>query len=274
MEKTNPKLCLVTAFLDIGRDMWQTYPRSVSEYIVSFLPYLKLQHDIIVFMDDTHIQTLCNCIIDIAKSLPANITIIPINREWMSQHIYAYSKLEIEKKIMANSSFQKLIPEHRKGCPETYCAEYNILQHAKIDFVCYAIEKGLSSAEYFAWSDFGYFKNESMIMLEGCNKLNVSKFVLDKINFQTINEVDERDKDPIYTLMYAPEKIGGFFHMGSKDLLKVYRDLYHNVYDEMHRIGLVDDDQHMMLRCYFKRRDLFHLWNLGGWHNIYTTFCV
>jgi hypothetical protein len=174
---------------------------------------------------------------------------------------------------MNNEHFQKLV-QHRKECPETYCPEYNIMQHSKIDFVCYAIDNKLSDAKYFAWTDFGYFKNDAMIYQKGKNTLDINRFKLDKINFQTINPVDERDNSIAYTITYAPEKIGGFFYMGSRSQLKIYQSIYHEIYDDFHRLGLVDDDQHFMIRCYFKRKDLFHLWDLGGWHKIYTTFCV
>lgn len=275
MESTKSQsenLCLVTAFLDIGRDGWHTYSRTVSEYMLSFLPYLRLNHDIIVFIDERHHK----CLHDLINLDPvnANVTLISINKEWMSQQIHAYTKLELESKIMNSKSFQHLIPEYRKGCPETYSPEYNMMQHAKTDFVWYAIDHNLSTAEYFAWTDFGYFKNSTLQMENGKNRLDITKFNLEKINFQTINRVDDNDNNVLYTLAVAPEKIGGFFHMGSRILLKEYRELYHMCHEELHRMGVVDDDQHIMLRCYFKRKDLFHLWDLGGWHKIYTEFCV
>lgn len=264
-------LCVVTSFLDIGRSEWTTYSRTVNEYFTSFIPYLRLDHDIIVFIDDKHAAAL-QALID-ADVNAANIMVIPINREWMKRNIYAYSKLDMENKIMQSEDFKKII-QHRTHCPETYSPEYNIMQHSKIDFVCYAIERGLSKAEYFAWSDFGYFKTNEMQPKSRVSKLDLTKFNLSKINFQTINEVDDKDAIIMYTLIYAPEKIGGFFYLGSKDLLKEYQSLYHSVYEKFHRMGLVDDDQHFMLQCYFAKKDIFHLWNLGGWHKIYTTFCM
>lgn len=274
MEVTGPSpdVCLVTAFLDIGRDEWNTYSRSVSEYFTSFLPYLRLHHDIIVFMDDRHSLNLQSLISKCSPS--ARVKIVPINREWMKDHIFAYSKLKMETLIMNSDGFKQLIPDYRKGCPETYSPEYNIMQHAKIDFVCHAIDANYSQCRYFAWTDFGYFKNDSMTMDTAKTKLDITKFDLEKVNFQTINPVDERDRNVMYTLTYAPEKIGGFFYFGGIEPLKEYQKIYHDVYSEMHRMGIVDDDQHMMIRSYFRNKSLFRLWDLGGWHKIYTTFCV
>lgn len=271
MEQREDSLCLVTAFMDIGRGEWQTFTRSVKEYIASFMPYLNLNHDLIVFIDQTYSSSL-QWILE--KDPPvANVKIIPIDREWMNTNIRAYSKLEMEGKIMESQNYNGIIG-HRKHCPECSHPEYNIMQHAKIDFVCYAIENELSKASHFAWTDFGYFKSSAMLNPKGTNKLDLGRFDLDRINFQTINPIEDRDQQTMYTLQCAPEKIGGFFYLGSRDLLLSYQKLYHQVNDEFHRMGLVDDDQHFMIKCYFRRKDMFKLWDLNGWHKIYTTFCV
>ena len=266
-----PTVCIVTAFMDIGRDVWKVYSRTVNEYFTSFIPYLRMDHHVIVFIDDKHYKALQKLVS--ADVNAAEVTIIPINWEWMKTNIYAYGKIEMERKIMETLSFQNII-QHRKECPETYSAEYNSMQHSKIDFVCYAINNKLSKAEYFAWSDFGYFKTFDMQPQSQIGKLDLNKFKLDKINFQTINPVSDEDRNIIYTLRCAPEKIGGFFYLGSGELLKEYQSLYHRIYDGFHRLGLVDDDQHFMLQSYFEKKELFHLWDMGGWHKIYTNFCV
>lgn len=265
------KLCLVTAFMDIGREGWVTFTRSCQEYISSFLPYLNLDHDIVVFIDRKH-SALLQKIIERDEPV-ANIKIIGIDRGWMADNIRAYSKLEMEGKIMNSENFNAII-RHRKHCPECSHPEYNIMQHSKIDFVCYAIKNELSDASHFAWTDFGYFKNSTMLNPTGTRRLDLEKFDLTRINFQTINPIDNRDQETIYTLQCAPEKIGGFFYLGSRELLLEYQKMYHSVNDDFHRMGLVDDDQHFMIKCYFRNKDIFKLWDLGGWHKIYTTFCV
>lgn len=256
-------LCLVTAFFDIGRNAWSQYRRSVDEYFNSFKPYLDLKHEMIVFIDDRYSQQfrdLCNN--------NTNITIIDINMDWLMTNIHAYGRLDQERAIMKSDSYKQLV-SHRSSCPECFIPEYNMLQHAKIDFVCYVIVNKLSSAEYFAWTDFGYFKSSKLMPN---NPLQLDKFDLKKINFQTINPVREIDNDINYTLKVARETIGGFFHLGSKELLLKYQELYHEVHEDFHNKGVVDDDQHLMLQCYFRNRDMFHLWDLHGWHLIYTYF--
>jgi protein YibB len=262
-------LCLVTAFFDIGRDTWSSYPRSLANYFYSFEPYLDMRQEMIVYIDDRYLTIfteLCHS--------NQYIKIIGINGEWLSQHIHAYNQLEREREIIHSDSFKQLIA-NRLSCepqfipPECTIPEYNMLQHSKIDFVCHAILNNLSSAPYFAWTDFGYFKLSNFIPNDS---LDLTKFNLDKINFQTINPVQEEDKQILYVLKLAPERIGGFFYLGSRELLLSYQTLYHDVYTEFQSMNIADDDQHLMLQCYFRQPELFHLWDLGGWHRIYTHF--
>lgn len=256
-------LCLVSAFLDIGRGNWRVFRRSIAQYFVHFLPYTNMKHEMIVFMDDKYIDNLrqlcCNA---------PHITIIPINREWMSKNIHAYQQLHREVAIMRSSNFRKLI-YHRHAHPECSQPEYNIMQHSKVDFVCYAIEKKLSQAEYYAWTDFGYFQNPSRVPK---NPLDLTKFDLERVNFQGINPVTEKDFDIMYTLVAAPERVGGFFYLGGIPQLQQYQLLYHTVCDKFYNNNIVDDDQHIMIQCLAHQPDLFKVWNLGGWHLTYTHF--
>lgn len=86
-----------------------------------------------------------------------------------------------------------------------------------------------------------------------------------------INEIQGQDFDIEYTLTSAPERVGGFFYLGSPTLLKEYQQLYHDVCAEFHKNNIVDDDQHIMIRCVKTRPDLFKVWYIG-WHATYLYF--
>ena len=262
-------LCLVSAFLDIGRQGWSVFQRSMTQYFMNFFPYIKmlqssfgLQAEMIVFMDDKHVDALrqlCRM---------SNITIIPINRTWMQEHIHAYRQLPRETEIMESSKFRNLV-QHRLRHPECSKPEYNIMQHAKIDFVCHVIEQKLSQAKYYAWTDFGYFQNPSRIPTR---PLNIGKFDLERVNFQAMSEFTSLDFNIMYTLTQAPERVGGFFFLGNAEQLRKYQRLYHNICAEFHEQGIVDDDQHIMIQSVARDPDLFKVWNLGGWHLVYLYF--
>ena len=257
-------LCLVSAFLDIGRENWSSFRRSTDQYFDNFLPYTKMSHDMIVFMDDKHIDRFTS----LCKASP-QIKIIPINRELMEKNIYAYQQLVKEREIMESKKFKDLI-SHRLMFPECSKPEYNIIQHSKIDFIAYVINnKQLNQAEYYAWTDFGYFQVPNRVPSK---PLDLKKFDLDKINFQAMNDLNDKDRSILYTLMYAPERIGGFFYLGRADLLLKYQTLYHEICQDFHRMLILDDDQHVMMQCVFRRPELFKVWNLGAWHMSYKYF--
>lgn len=256
-------ICLVSAFLDIGRSNWDHFRRSNEQYFNNFFPYTKIQHDMIVFIDDKYINILKKIC-----SSAAHITIIPINRKWMEENIHAYQQLNRETEIMQSDKFKYLI-KHRLNHPECSVPEYNIMQHAKIDFLAHVINNKLTEHKYLAWTDFGYFQNPNRIPSKS---LDLSKFDLEKINFQAMNDISLQDKDIIWTLINAPEKIGGFFYLGHSDILLEYQKLYHSIYKEFHDNNIVDDDQHIMIQCVFRKSELFKIWNLRAWHMIYLYF--
>lgn len=257
-------LCLVSAFYDIGRAEWHTFRRSLDQYFDNFAPYVKFtENNMVVFIDERHVERLRK-VCGTAK----HIKIIPINDKFMEENIWAYGKLEREREIMQCEKFKKLV-QHRLHHPECCKPEYNIMQHAKIDFVNYVINHKLSDADYYAWTDFGYFQLFNRIPAK---PLDLAKFDLNRVNFQAMDDIQLIDNNILYTLQNAPEKVGGFFYLGNKALLAEYQTLYHNVYEDFHRIGIVDDDQHFMLQCIFRRPDLFKIWNLKGWHLVYLYF--
>ena len=241
-------LCIVTAFLDISRGDWQAFQRSTRKYIDNFLFYRKLNHEIIVFMDDKCTEELKTLTVSWDK-----LTVIPINREWMKENIYAYKSLQREQEIMDSPKFKEMV-KHRLHHPECCKAEYNIIQHSKIDFVCYAIREKLSTADYYAWSDFGYFQHPGLVPQ---SDLDLNKFDLERINFIGVNPIRREDFNIMYTLTQAPSRIEGGFCLGHKDKLLEYQELYHVVCQFFHSNDIVDDDQHIIIQCYLRSPSKF-----------------
>ena len=260
-------ICYVTAFYDIDRSKWSNFKRTVEEYLDFFAPYITLFEKtkcddlMVIFMDDKHIDKL------VAKigTKVCNFLIIPINNEFMNQ-LHCWKTLESEKLNM-NSTFFKTLVGDRISFPECYIPEYTLINHCKIDFINYAIDY-VKNISYFAWVDFGFFSKPQNIPK---SLLDINKFDKNKINYTLINSITKEDNDIIYTLKVAPEKIGGFFFLGRRDVLKQYRLLYHEVLDYYQNIvKICDDDQALALCCYFKNPDLFSFNDKNfGWHMVF-----
>lgn len=260
-------ICYVSTFLDIGRTFWNNkFVRSVYTYLNCFKPFVKLfpkegKEKMIVFIDEKHSKEFKEMIEN------SNIHAIEINMDFMSKNIHVWKSLNREREIM-NSQEYKTKFANRLTFPENTIPEYTLINHAKIDFVNLAIDLE-KQYEYFSWVDFGYFQNESNIPT---NLLDLNKLNLNKVNYQLLNPITEEDKNIMYTMIHAPERIGGFFFFGNRKTLKEYQNLYHSILEEFQNNNLADDDQHIVLRCFFKNPSLFHLHYNPKWHNILIDF--
>lgn len=260
-------ICYITAYYDINRNEWpNNFKRSFNDYLSSFTPFINLfkndpTDEMIVFIDEKYYEELYNITHEVK-----NIRLIKLNKDILNE-IYCWSLLEKEREIMKDPEYRFLL-ENRVIYPEHNYPEYTLINHSKIDFVSRVIDHGLSTSQYYAWVDFGFFsKNEDI----PSSLLDVNNFNLDKINYTLINPIDDKDNNVYYTLRYAPEKIGGFFFIGRKDKIKEYQELYHSILNEFQRRNIADDDQHVALKCYFKKPDLFSFNNSNyGWHKVFV----
>ena len=259
-------ICIVTAYLDIQRSEWKTFRRTSEDYIQNFLPYLRMKEEMVVFIDDKWHLQLEKLVLESGKK---NILLIPINKEWMEKNIELWSYLPVEKHIMNTDIYRRLI--NGKTNPEYNIPEYNSIQHSKVDFVKYVIDNNLSNCQYYCWSDFGFFGDKNKELPKD-TILDIDKFITDKINYCLINDIENSDGQLLNTLVNPRETIGGFFFLADKKTMIRYNQVYKEILlSDFYEIGIVDDDQHVVLRCVLKYPDLFCL-HLNGWHNVYNKY--
>jgi hypothetical protein len=174
--------CFITAFFDIGRAKWVNNPfqRSNEKYIEHFRRFLTLKYDdpLIIFIDNS----MLNPVTQLIKEYRSHYytLIIPINERFLEQHIWAWKQLEKETSIMNSEQYKQLIA-HRIHHPEHHNPKYTLVNHAKIDFVVWALDmvkqkhqmlrmlgkqgsqvkngdgmKNKEEFERYSWIDFGY----------------------------------------------------------------------------------------------------------------------
>lgn len=263
-------LTYITAFLDIGRGDWGRFKRTPEDYFRFFQPLLDMflknpdnDYNLIVYLDKKFLYLLP------ANLLP-NIHIIEIDEEIMNTISPLWRRLPREKEIL-DSDIYKNTFSHRLQFPENSNPKYTLINHVKVDFIYHAIHRfpERDNEAYYCWVDFGYFQDVSRIPK---NFIDLNLIDKEKVNYTLINPLDNNDTDIMYTMNNAPERIGGFFFLGSGKVLIKYRELYHQVHEWFQNNNLVDDDQHLALRCYFLNPELFYLHNLGGWHRALIAF--
>lgn len=269
-------LTIISAFYDIGREDWLVLSRNVDEYMDGFFSHLKLpgRYDIVLFIDDRYLVKVMTYIEEQDISYP--IRIFPINLEWLQHECWAWKQLEKERSIM-KSELHRIL--RRYYCndvwvPEKYIPEYTVLNHAKIDFISYAIRHGMAKTDWVAWSDFGFF--HAYEVTSGTSfptkPINLAVFDPDKVTYGMIGKLDERDFDPFYTVKYAPERVTGTFFLSTTETMLLYQSLYHTQLLDFQRIGIADDDQHLVIRCILAMPSLFDLRLIQAPKTHYITF--
>jgi hypothetical protein len=159
------EITLVTAFFDISRATWKSYARTPEYYLDSFMNYLKLGYVMIVFVDSRYLHFFEN----INSKL---ITVIPIDFDFLNENIYAWKTLSVARKIMKSNEYYELVQTRiTSGNPENIYPEYNCINHAKIDFINYALP--FIRSPFVCWSDFGY---HSSILKNDISILNFNLF--------------------------------------------------------------------------------------------------
>lgn len=260
-------VCFVTAFLDLERESWSTFSRKFDDYLNAFTPYINMFEKcidnplfkMVCFIDEKRFEMVQKL------NPPSNMILIKINEKYLNENSILWKRLNEETRIMNSENYKNKI-KHRLHFPENTNPKYTLINHSKIDFVNLAFN--IVDSEYYCWVDFGYFSNVNKIPLY---MLDINKLNKNKINYMLINKIEDVDKDYMYTLIHAPEKIGGFFFFGNRENLKKYQSLYHEIHSKFQQLEIVDDDQFMALQCYFENPSLFHF-HLDGWHNALISF--
>lgn len=268
---SNPKkVVLVTAFYDIGRGEWSSYQRSANKYMTSFKNYLDLEYEMFVFLDDRYMA-------EFADNKRKNVVFIPINMDWLRTNCKSWAQLDRVRNIMYSVNYRTLLKDRiENGHPENISPQYNIVNHSKIDFINYLItEKLVTSDTFVCWSDFGY--HNSILQNDPhrfpTSALDPNKFNLTKLNFCLRNTVIPEDSDILTTLLVAREVFTGSFFAGPVDKMIELYELYHECLDELYDLNLSDDDQHIYLRCFLKKPELFALYlSQNEWPRALTYF--
>jgi beta-1,4-mannosyl-glycoprotein beta-1,4-N-acetylglucosaminyltransferase len=249
----NNEITIVTAFFDIGRENWEGYNRKSETYINAFYNYLKFDYKMIIFIDLRYFHYF-------NKNTFKNKTFIPIDQNFLDNHIHAWKNINTDRSIINSENYKKLLERRiNNKHPENIHVEYNIINHSKIDFVSYAIP--FIKTDFVCWSDFGY--HNSVLQNDPSrfpqNILDISKFNTSKINMCIMNEISEKDYDPFYTLQQNYILFTGSFWGLPVKLIPSFQELYHSCINELHSLGISDYDQHLYLRCFYKRPELFEL---------------
>ena len=244
-----------TAFQSINRDNWSSFNRKIEEYINYFLSLSQnILYKLIVYLDDNMFDVISK------YDLKSNIVLYKIS------HVKTFYNDFIEnERIMINSKEykRKLVP-HRLNNPEHWSAEYNFVNHNKINYVSHT-KKLYPIYEYYAWIDFGCIRNNINDIPKNINfkKLHkkISYLALNKIPNEKISAEDMLKRDDIY--------FAGAQFIIHTTLVETYEKLYRNLLETWKKEIICDDDQNAILQIYFDNKNLFELFYSNEWISLF-----
>lgn len=246
----NNTVTIVTAFVDIGRDKWEGvkngHPippyikRDKDTYFKRFERLAKLKNPIVVFAQSKDFDRL--------KSIREDLTLVAIDTVF-EDHDYLLSKI---KQVQTDPTFISFVTN--PSAPEYWSAEYVAINLMKSFFVTYAIEQNLSGASQWAWIDFGYVRDDTY-----CPEGMEWKFNSDgKVNLFVINPF--LFAKPIFDVVRTGEVfVQGCHIVAPRNQWVNLKNLVIQNLTNLFNVGLIDDDQTLLLMSYRMNPDLFNI---------------
>jgi len=241
---------IVTAFVDIGRGHWegvknnQLIPpyikRDTDTYFERFERLTKLKNPIVCFTESKNFDRI--------KAMREDIVLIGIDTIF-EDHAHLISKID---QVHQDPHFIKFVTN--PSAPEYWSSKYVAINLFKSHFVNYAIEQQLTPTDTCAWIDFGYCRPEVF-----CPPGMEWKFdTEDKINLFCMNPYTHNK--PIFEIVRTGEVyMQGCHIVAPKKLWSTLKQLVNDNLSLLFGVGLIDDDQTLLLMSYRTAPELFKL---------------
>lgn len=254
-------ILFITAFKDINRKNWANAGRSNETYYQEFYNLASsIQYNLIVFISNNNLFELKN-----KFNFKDNITFYDIDEYYTFFQKYVIS----QKKIIESEIYKSLIPPGRMNNPEHWNAEYNLINHSKINYVSHA-KKLFPTYKYYSWIDFGYIKENCI----GPQNIDLQLLPKNKIIFQCINDIPSNRIHPKDMLSSDTIYFSGGAFIIPNQLIENFENCYEIKLIELENNGIVDDDQAILLQMYFDNPKLFVIMPNPKWfefHNMLET---
>lgn len=258
----NNTVTIVTAFVDIGRGSWegvknnQLIPsyikRDTDTYFKRFERLTKLKNPIVVYAESKHFDRI--------KAMREDITLIGIDTLF-EDHKHLVTAIDT---VQQDPCFIKFVDN--PSAPEYWSPQYVAINLMKSHFVDYAVSQGLCKTDSAAWLDFGYCRDDTYCP-EGMEwKFNTE----DKINLFCMNPYTHTK--PIFEIIKTGEVyMQGCHIVAPPHRWKMLKHLINENLSTLFHVGLVDDDQTLLLMAYRTVPDAFKL-NTGNPSDWFTIF--
>lgn len=257
---------IVTAFVDIGRGDWegvknnQLIPpyikRDTETYFKRFERLTKLKNKIVCFTEEKFFDRI--------KAMREDIVLIGIDSIW-DDHQHLISKIE---QVQQQPEFIRFVT--KPSSPEYWAPKYVAINFMKSHFVNYAVDQGLVDTPSAAWIDFGYCRDE-VYCPEG---LYWEFDTQGKINLFCQNPYTHNV--PIFEIVRTGDVyMQGCHIVAPSNHWQFLKQLVNDNLTALFNVGLVDDDQTLLLMSYRNAPEMFNLVpaDPNNWFTIFEGRC-
>lgn len=253
----NKDILFVTAYKDINRSKWPSISRSNNEYFQKFkLITETIKHTLIVFVeDDIKLQLIQQ------YNFPSNILFYNLN----TTNSFFNNHLLNQIQIIESETYKDKIPSDRKSAPEHNYAEYNLINHSKINFIREAKDL-YPDYSFYSWIDFGFGKTKYHYptIIENVHLLPR------KIIYQLYTPIPEIKISPNDMLKEHRIFFIGSSYIIPNEMINTFENIYKLKMLELEKDNIVDDDQNMLYQIYYDYPDMFYLINNSDWFSFYN----
>lgn len=236
-------ITIVTAFCDLGRDLWPVFGRRTDTYLQRFRWLSELANRIIVYAD----PSVSDQIIEIQRSVKPDLVIVFMNV--LESHATLLGKISA---IQQRADFQAGIAS--PSCPEYWNPGYVLINNLKSAFCDHAISEFNIKDSHVAWIDFGYVRDPALLPqsrqwdYDFGGKINLFPR---KMPPRHVNYADSIKQNIVY--------IHGAHIVAATSQWSLLRDLVDKHFRRLLSFNLVDDDQSLLLMAYYSSPESFHL---------------
>ena len=267
---SSSSILFVTAFKDIRRADWPYYGMSNGRYFDYFCDLaVHIEYPLVVYLDAVTKRELFETR---AHRTPAFQPHVEFRDLAEVPDTFYDTFLERDREIIDSAEYKASVHECRRNMPEHNYAEYNLINHSKINFVRDAMQRQTNSGEkgggydFYAWIDFGRM-NERIDNIP--SNLDLDLLPLNAITYHCVN-------DPPPERVDEAEMLGrhGVYFLGSSfvvpaGLVTHFEQLWRDKLVEWQAKNTTDDDQNLVLQLFFDNRALIHGVRFPDWYGMY-----
>ena len=248
-------ITLVTAFFPVNRENWKHFERTTQKYVDFFKFWARIKNDLIIYTS----SELAEEVMQIRKNFNRENTKVVTVDNLMEKEPEMYESLLTVSKNGYSTQF-RLKPNN----PESWNPNYNYIMHMKY-WCLNDASKNFDNDHMLAWIDFGFNHG--------------GEFYLDSNDFDFLWEVDlskkihiflrhDLDDKPIYDICRRMDTyIQGSLIISPASLWRELFTIYKSQVEALSDVGLMDDDQTILLMSYRKNPTIFETHGPCEWHS-------